>query len=78
MEKLKTKVQNDILYLFLILLLTEIFNSVVMSGDRSVLLTVGILGLLLLETWFVRAFSIYSGKKISRYSDVIVRISLKE
>ena len=78
MEKLKTKVQNDILYLFLILFLTEIFNSVVMSGDRSVLITVGILGLLLLETWFVRAFSIYSGKKISKYSDVIVRISLKE
>jgi len=77
-EKLKTKVQNDILYLFLILLLTEIFNSVVMSGDKSVLLTVGILGLLLLETWFIRAFSIYSGKKISKYSDVIVRISLKE
>jgi len=42
------------------------------------LFTVGILGLLLLETWFVRAFSIYSGKKISKYSDVIVRISLKE
>ncbi len=78
MEKLKIKVQNDILYLFLILFLTEIFNSLVMSGNRSMLFTFGILGLLLLETWFVRAFSIYSGKKISRYSDVIVKISLKE
>jgi hypothetical protein len=31
-----------------------------------------------LETWFVRAFSIYSGKKVSKYSDVIIRISLKD
>lgn len=78
MEKLKIKVQNDILYLFLILFVTEIFNSVVMSGNTTILLTVGILGLLLLETWFIRAFSIYSGKKISKYSDVIISISLKE
>lgn len=78
MEKLKIKVQNDILYLFLILFVTEIFNSVVMTGNTNVLLTIGILGLLLLETWFIRAFSIYSGKKISKYSDVIINISLKE
>jgi hypothetical protein len=36
------------------------------------------LGIVLLETWFIRSFRLYSGKKISKYSDVIVRISLKE
>ena len=42
------------------------------------LLFIGFLGVLLLETWFVRAFSLYSGKKVSKYSDVIIRISLKD
>ncbi len=44
----------------------------------GILILVGVLGILLLETWFIRTFSIYSGKKVSKYSDVIVRISLKE
>lgn len=38
----------------------------------------GILGWILLLTWFVRAFALYSAKKISQYSEVIQRISLRD
>lgn len=38
----------------------------------------GVLGNLLILTWFVRVFTLYSGRKISQYSEVIQRISLKE
>lgn len=38
----------------------------------------GVLGNLLILTWFIRAFTLYSGRKISQYSEVIQRISIKE
>lgn len=38
----------------------------------------GILGNLLILTWFLRVFTLYSGRKISQYSEVIQRISLKD
>lgn len=78
MKKYRFKVQNDIAYLFILLALTEFFNYLVPITKGFTLILTGIMGLLLLETWFVRAFGKYSGKKISKYSDVIVRISLKE
>lgn len=74
----RLKVKNDILYLFILLSITQFFNYSVMRVNDFTLFVLGFLGLLLLETWFIRAFSIYSGKKISKYSEVIVRISLKD
>jgi hypothetical protein len=76
--KYKLKIKNDLLYLFILLLVTQFFNYSVLRAPMQFLLVLGILGFLLLETWFIRVFSIYSGKKVSRYSDVIVRISLKD
>lgn len=38
----------------------------------------GVLGTFLIVTWFVRAFALYSGRKISQYSEVIQRISLRD
>jgi hypothetical protein len=77
-KKYRLKVQNDLAYLFLLLVLTEFFNYLVpITRDFTLILT-GVMGALLLETWFIRAFGKYSGKKISKYSDVIVRISLRE
>lgn len=78
MSKKKIKLQNDVLYLLILIFVTEFFNSIVNVSDISIVFIIGGIGLLLLETWFVRVFSIYSGKKVSKYSDVIVKISLKE
>lgn len=78
MGKYGVKVQNDILYLFILLGITEFFNYSVLRSSPTVILLTGLLGVLVLETWFIRAFSLYCGKKISRYSDVIAKISLKE
>ncbi|KUK67507.1 MAG: transmembrane(s)protein [candidate division WS6 bacterium 36_33] len=76
--KYKLKIKNDILYLFLLLTVTQFFNYSVLRAPLRFLVLLGVVGLLLLETWFIRAFSIYSGKKVSKYSDVIIRISLKD
>ena len=76
--KYKLKIKNDILYLLLLLTVTQFFNYSVLRAPLRILILLGIAGLLLLETWFVRAFRSYSGKKVSKYSDVIIRISLKD
>ena len=76
--KYKLQIKNDLLYLFILLSVTQFFNYSILRAPLHFLLLLGFLGLLLLETWFVRAFSIYSGRKVSRYSDVIVKISLKD
>jgi hypothetical protein len=76
--KYKLKIKNDILYLLLLLTVTQFFNYGVLRAPLSFLILLGVAGVLLLETWFVRAFSLYSGKKVSKYSDVIIRISLKD
>ena len=76
--KYRLKVQNDLFYLFVLLLITQIFNHSVLYAPLSFLLILGFLGLLLLETWFIKTFRDYSGKKVSKYSDVIVKISLKK
>jgi hypothetical protein len=75
--KYKLKVKNDLIYLFILLVVTQFFNYSVLRAPLEFLVILGVLGLLLLETWFVRAFSMYSGRKVSKYSDVIIRISLK-
>ena len=76
--KYKLKIKNDILYLFLLLTVTQFFNYSVLRAPLRLLILLGVAGLLLLETWFVRAFSLYSSRKVSKYSDVIIRISLKD
>lgn len=78
MEKFKLKIQNDLFYLFILLFVSEVFNYLTESAKLTTLILVGAFGVVLLETWFVRTFALYSGRKISKYSDVIVRISLKE
>jgi len=75
--KYKLKVKNDLLYLFILLVVTQFFNYSVLRSSLLFLVLLGLLGLILLETWFVRAFTLYSGRKVSKYSNVIIRISLK-
>jgi hypothetical protein len=76
--KYKLRIKNDLLYLFILLVVTQFFNYSVLRAPLDILLIIGLVGLLLLETWFIRVFSRYSGRKVSKYSDVIIRISFKE
>ena len=80
MFKKNFNVKNDILYLFVLIMITEFFffatNNLIV--EVSFLITLGVLGIFLIETWFIRVFSIYSGRKVSKYSDVIVKISVKD
>lgn len=72
-----TKTYNDVLYLFIIATLTELF---LYSVNRGVLLTAfifGFLGIVALELWFFRAMSLFAQKRISKYSDVVMKISKK-
>ena len=76
--KYKLNIKNDLVYLFILVVVTQFFNYSVLRATLTFLVILGVLGLLLLETWFVRAFSLYSGKKVSKYSNVIIKISLKD
>ena len=69
--------KNEIFYLLLIVLVTVYFAYSTHSPNNIYLLS-GVLGNLLILTWFVRAFALYSGRKISQYSEVIQRISLRD
>ncbi len=75
--KKKVDLKNEILYLILIVVLTIYFAYSTHTPNNMYMLS-GVLGNLLILTWFIRAFSLYSGRKISQYSEVIQRISLKE
>lgn len=70
-------IKNEILYLFLIVIVT-IYFAYSTHIQNSMYILGGILGWILLLTWFVRAFALYSAKKISQYSEVIQRISLRD
>jgi hypothetical protein len=76
--KNKIKIEKDLLYIFLLIFITEVFFYNVDTTPFPVLAIIGGFGLLLLETWFIQVFSKYSGRKVSKYSDVIVKISLKD
>ena len=65
------------MYLLLVILVTVYFAFTTHVPNRMYILS-GVLGNLLILTWFIRAFALYSGRKISQYSEVIQRISLKE
>ena len=71
------EIKNEIFYLLLIAVVTVYFSYITHSGGYLYIVT-GVLGLLLLLTWFVRAFALYSGRKISQYSEVIQRISVRD
>ena len=75
--KKNLELKNEIVYLFLIVLVTVYFAYSTHVVDSMFLIS-GLLGWLLLLTWFVRAFALYSGRRISQYSEVIQRISVKE
>ncbi len=71
------EVKKEIIYLFLVILITIYFAYSTHTPNKIYVLS-GVLGNLLILTWFVRAFIRYSGRKISQYSEVIQRISIKE
>ena len=75
--KKKVEIKNELLYLLLIVLVTVYFAYSTHTPNNTYILS-GVLGNLLILTWFIRAFSLYSGRKISQYSEVIQRISIRE
>jgi len=75
--KKKLEIKNELLYLALITLVTVYF-SYTTHVVGSMYFVTGALGLVLLLTWFVRAFALYSGRRISQYSEVIQRISIRD
>lgn len=67
----------ELVYTVLIVALTIYFAYSTHVPNPNYLMS-GFLGGLLIVTWFIRAFALYSGRKISQYSEVIQRISIKE
>jgi hypothetical protein len=75
--KKRVEIKNELIYIFLILLVSVYFAYTTHTPNLAYMLS-GVIGILLIITWFVRAFTLYSGRKISQYSEVIQRISLRE
>lgn len=73
----KVEVKKEIVYLFMVILLTVSFAYLTHTPNHIYFVS-GVLGNLLILTWFITAFVKYSGRKISQYSEVIQRISLKD
>ncbi|MDD3474894.1 MAG: hypothetical protein PHP08_03275 [Candidatus Dojkabacteria bacterium] len=72
-------IKNEIFYWLLIVVLTGFFLYITaLDLPKKILLSIGILDIILLETWFIKTFFMFSGRKISQYSEVIQRISLKD
>lgn len=78
MKYRKINIKNELLYLFILVSILEVFNYSVLRTSFSFLLILALLGLLVLEIWFIKIFVSYSGKKVSKYSNVLVKISLRE
>lgn len=76
MKKL-IEIKSELVYLVLVILVSVYFAYSTHTPNNMYILS-GVLGNLLILTWFIRAFTLYSGRKISQYSEVIQRISLKE
>ena len=62
----------------ILIVLVTVYFSYSTHAYGSLFLIAGILGTVLLLTWFVRAFALYSGRRISQYSEVIQRISIRD
>jgi hypothetical protein len=78
-ETLWNLIKEELLYWILIISLSIAFLYLShINASTDTIWAVGILNVLLLETWFVRTFILYSGRKISKYSEVIQRTSLQE
>lgn len=75
--KNRIELKNEIFYLILIVLVTVYFAYSTHTPNNTYIVS-GILGNLLILTWFIRSFTLYSGRKISQYSEVIQRISIRE
>ena len=73
----REKIKNEMFYSILLLVVTEVFNYFVLKVPFKYLLVIGILGIVVLELWIIRTFKLYSQKKVSKYSDVVMKISLK-
>ena len=72
-------VKDELIYWILIVALSISFLYLTnINAAQNTILAVGVLNVVLLETWFVRTFILYSGRKISKYSEVIQRTSLQE
>jgi len=72
-------IKKELIYWILILAITIFFFYLTtINSPKGILIFIGILNLLLLETWFIRTFFLFSGRKISQYSEVIQRISFKD
>lgn len=72
-------IRDEIFYWILIVTMSIFFLYLTTVEDsRNLLIVAGVLNILLLETWFIRTFFLYSGRKISQYSEVIQRTSLQE
>lgn len=78
-ETLWNMMKDEIVYWALIVAVSSFFLYLTTQGvSHRLLMAVGVLNLLLLETWFIRAFLLFSGRKVSQYSEIIQRISLKD
>lgn len=78
MKSEKIDIKKDLLLLLLVLAVTVIFNDSVLTAPLRTTLFWGVIGLILLEVWFITLFNQNSQKKISKYSNVLMKISLKD
>jgi hypothetical protein len=77
--KLWNTVKNEIVFWLLTSFISLSFLLITQRGvETTTLWWIGILGLIVLETWFLRVFLLHSARKISQYSNVIQRISFKD
>lgn len=72
-------IKGELLFWILIVTLTIFFLYLTtLANSLGSLIAIGVLNFLVLETWLIRTFFLYSGRKISQYSEVIQRISFKD
>ncbi len=71
-------IKRELFYILIIFGITFAFNYFSNTNEKGLLVSVGVLGLLIIETWFIGAFMRYSERKISQYSEVLQRVSVKE
>jgi hypothetical protein len=71
-------IKREILYILVIFGMSFGFNHFSYVSEKKFLIAIGILGVLIIETWFISAFTRYSERKISKYSEVLQRVSIRE
>jgi len=70
--------KREVFYILIVFGISFVFNYLANTTNKGLLIAIGILGLLIIETWFIGAFTRYSERKISKYSEVLQRVSIKE